>query len=392
VGVPGPERVGPGGGVPQDVVRPARRWAPQAGRHRAEQHDGRRAERRREMGDARVAHHQTAGVREQRAQRGERHAPRSTQDRRGGQARAGGHRPRQRLLSRPRRHHHGVARAPRGPGHGGEPLRRPAPGRGVRAGVDHHGPRRGGRAAGNRDARLLGLGRQAVPAQEPAPAVPLVLVRPPRRAVDRGELRMAERPERARPQPFEEPVTERPTAVQVDRQAGRRPCPRQRGRDRSPRRARRQQPVHCARGPYDLLQRPRRGQHDLVARKPPTQRPQSGHGGQHVTQPEGPQHEHRGPPASGAVRHGGGVRGAGAVRHGRVLNGGVPHARVLPGTSAVRHGRAPLAAGAPLRSRPRIARPGGRHRAPRRHRVAGGRPAAARAARWARDVVERPSR
>lgn len=106
---------------------------------------------------------------------------------------------------------------------------------------------------------------------------------------------MCERQQPARAQAGQEAVTGRPVAVQVDGDVGGRPGPVEGARDGPPGCGGGQHPVHgTGRGGHGG-QLGGAGQHQLVPGERPPQRPQRGHPGQQVPEPEGTQDEYAGP-------------------------------------------------------------------------------------------------
>jgi hypothetical protein len=134
-----------------------------------------------------------------------------------------------------------------------------------------------------------------IPADPADLSVPLVLVLPPYRAREAGRAGVGVAQQPAGAQPLEQEVAGRAVAVQVDGHVGAEARPRQRGGHGPVRGLGGQQPVdHPGRGGR-LGQPPGRGQHQFVAGQMTAQRPQGGYGGQQVAQPERAQHQHARP-------------------------------------------------------------------------------------------------
>ncbi len=278
------------------------------------------------MREAGVAHDHAAGVRDERGQLLERHValpvlPAEYGLRR--QSRVLRHAPGQRLLARTRGHHDPVARRLERSRQRREPVAGPAAGGGVGARV-HDGRAGGGRGRRRRfDQQVVRERRHAVVAQQPAPAVPLVLVRTPHGTSDPGSARVPVREEPTGPQPLQQQMAGRSAAVQIHGDVRRPAFPRQRSGDRAPGCGGGQEPVDQPdRG--DRSRQPLRGgQDDVMPAQMPPQPPQRGHGRQQISQPQRPQHEHpRPPPAVAHARPAGTGCRCAPRRAGRARTGG----------------------------------------------------------------------
>jgi hypothetical protein len=218
-----------------------------------------------------------------------------------GQARQRGLAGQHRLLAQPRRlryppghrpfrlgpgDHYPFAGRRQGASHCGEPLGRPSPARAGRAGVQHDrlaDPGRKPRAAEPQRAAVRG---HAIPFQQPAPAVDLVLPIGPPGAGHIGAGRRGVHHRRFRAQGPDQVVAGWAATVQVDGDGGRWPGPPD-----GTQLPGRQHPVHRSGQRSGRRQRPGRGQHDLMLRIRSAQGTVGGHGGEEVPQYQGAEDE-----------------------------------------------------------------------------------------------------
>ncbi|CAM5577204.1 hypothetical protein SFUMM280S_11527 [Streptomyces fumanus] len=273
------------------------RRAPAVGRHRAEQGHGRGGVGDGEVGDAGVAADHGTGVGDQGGQR--RVGQAAAEDVAAGQPGLFGEVGHQGGLAGAAGDHDPQAAGAQFPGDGRVPLHRPAAGGGAGAGVQHHraGRRGGVRRAGQQ--QVGGVGVDAVRPQQAAPAVAFVFLGVPGRSVDLRGAGVGERHQLQRAQLRQQLVAGRAVAVQVDGDLGRGAGPVQGARHGPAGRGGGQQPVDGAGGGRQGGQFRRGGQHDLVVRVGPAQRPQRGDPGEQVAQAQGAQDEDGGPGGRG---------------------------------------------------------------------------------------------
>lgn len=274
-------RVTPASG-PQRDVRAARRRPPQRGRHRAVQDDRGRADGGGQVRHARVAADDERRVRRQRGELGQvRTAGQHGLLRQTGER---GDVPGERDLCHAAGDDDPVALAGQFCRHLGEAVRRPLPCPERRPRVDDHltaGERARPRVA---QCEVLRVGRNPVPLQQGAPPPSLVRLRLPGRPVRARHQVVGVREQTARPGAAQRLDALRAAAVQVDRDV-RRLVRHRPGAGHVEQLVdaadQRQQPAEVGRG----------GQHEVVLRVRPPQRPQRGHRGQQVAEPEPAQGE-----------------------------------------------------------------------------------------------------
>lgn len=270
---------------PQDDVRSRLRRSPHGGCDWAEQRHGGRGERGRQMGHPGVPADHQPGPGHQRGQLAQPGAPGEHARRR--QPGEHGHPLGEVPLPRAPGDHHLVPVPPQVRGHQREPLRRPAPGRVPGPGVDDDGP---GLLLARGEApepQIGGVGRDAVPGEQVAPAPYLVHAVPPDRSARAGEGGVGVGQQPGRAGAVERGDAARAGAVQVDRDVH---APAERRYVTGPRHV--AHLVHRADQRHQGRQRGRRGQHDPVAGVGAAQGAQGGDRGEQVTESQPAQYHH----------------------------------------------------------------------------------------------------